>query len=705
MMAGSNQPSGPFSILFEPVAVGPKTLRNRFYATPQCSGFGSDRPNAQAHHRAMKAAGGFALVHTEWCAIHPEADEWPAVTARLWDDDDARNLSLMVRKVHEEGALAGVQLGFNGAHSENLETRRAARGVTQVPSNTFLFHSCFEMTEAEIAELQGFYVNAALRAREIGFDVVNVCVNENAGIPLQFLMRAYNRRQDRYGGSLENRARFLVELLEKLRGALGDSCALSVRLAIETHHEGDLGMRPEHEAAAVVRMADDLVDLWDLEVTGRSMAEWGESAGPSRFHAEGYQLAAVEKVRPLTAKPIVNVGRFVHPEAMVDAVRRGVIDLVGMARPGIADPFLPTKIREGRLDDIRECIGCNVCISRYEQKATIVCTQNATIGEEYRRGWHPERFEVAANADRDVLVVGAGPAGMECALVLARRGMRRVHLVDRGDDLGGHLRWAVRLPGLGEWARVIDYRKVQLGKQRSVTFVPGTELTAADVLEYGAELVVVANGSRWARDGLNGFDHAPVDGADAALPHVLVPEQIMVEEKPIPDGPVLVYDCEGYYVAASLCERLAREGREVTLVTQFDTLAPYMTYTLEAHGMNRVLRELGVTILPQHRIARIDAGGVEGHHVQVPAETVHWPVAATVLCTQRVSETALYRELEADPEALAAADIEGLYRIGDCVVPRIVAESIFEGHRLGREIDSPNPAEPLPFARERLVLP
>ncbi|MBS1883072.1 MAG: FAD-dependent oxidoreductase [Actinobacteria bacterium] len=704
MTRGEAPADGPYAVLFEPVQVGPVTLRNRFYATPQCSGFGADRPHAQAYHRAMKAAGGFAVVHTEWCAIHPEADEWPAVTGRLWDEDDARNLGLMVEMVHAEGALAGVQLGFNGAHSENLETRRPARGITQVPSNTFHFHSCYEMTEAEIVELQGFYVEAALRAREVGFDVINVCANENAGIPLQFLMRAYNRRDDRYGGPFENRARFLLELLERLRGALGDSCALTVRLAVETHHDGDLGMRPEHEARRVIEMADDLVDLWDLEVTGRSMAEWGESAGPSRFHREGYQLAAVEKARSATAKPVVNVGRFVHPEAMVDAVRRGVIDLVGMARPGIADPFLPTKIRENRVDEIRECIGCNICISRYEQKATIICTQNATIGEEYRRGWNPERFEPAADADRDVLVIGAGPAGMECALVLARRGMRRVHLVDRERELGGHLRWVTQLPGLGEWARVVDYRKIALAKLRNATFVPGTELSAADVLEYGAELVVVANGSSWARDGLNGFDHAPIRGADASLPHVLVPEQVMVEGKPVPDGPVLVYDCEGYYMAASLAERLAREGREVTFVTPFAEVAPYMDYTLEAIGMNRLLRGLGVALVPQHRVAEVGVGAVHGHHVHDEAADVEWPVAATVLCTQRVSDAHLFRTLEADPEGLEQAGIEGLYRIGDCFVPRIAAESVFEGHRLGREIDSPDPSEPLGFPRERLLV-
>ena len=153
-------------------------------------------------------------------------------------------------------------------------------------------------------------------------------------------------------------------------------------------------------------------------------------------------------MREATAKPIVGVGRLTNPDLMAEIVRSGVWDLIGAARPSIADPFLPTKIEEGRYDEIRECIGCNVCISKADSGNHIGCTQNATAGEEYRRGWHPERFERAANADNDVLVVGAGPAGMECAIVLGKRGFRRVHLVDAEQPRwAASMRWIPQLPG------------------------------------------------------------------------------------------------------------------------------------------------------------------------------------------------------------------------------------------------------------------
>jgi dimethylamine/trimethylamine dehydrogenase len=363
------------------------------------------------------------------------------------------------------------------------------------------------------------------------------------------------------------------------------------------------------------------------------------------------------------------------------------------------------KIDEGRLDDIRECIGCNVCISRWEIGGPpLICTQNATAGEEYRRGWHPERFSPARNAGNDVLVVGAGAAGMECARVLGERGMRRVHLVDAAGEMGGIMRWVPQLPGLGEWGRVVNYRRVQLAKLRNVELVAGTRLTAREVVEYGAELVVVATGARWATDGLNGDSHDTIPGADASKPWVLTPEQIMVEGKPVPGERVLVYDCEGYFMGVGLAEKLAREGKRVTFVTPLSQISPYSTFTLEAPRLNRLLRGLGVELLAEHMVTRIGERAVAGCHVYATDRPLEWEVGSVVLVTQRVSEDALYRELVANEEGLRANGVTGLYRIGDCVVPRLVADAIFDGHRLAREIDSDDPATPLPFIREHRVL-
>jgi dimethylamine/trimethylamine dehydrogenase len=382
-------------------------------------------------------------------------------------------------------------------------------------------------------------------------------------------------------------------------------------------------------------------------------------------------------------------------------VASGAWDVIGAARPSIADPFLPLKIEEGRLDEIRECIGCNICIPKSDPGGNIGCTQNATAGEEFRRGWHPERFDPAENRDRDVLVVGAGPAGMECAIVLGKRGFRRVHLVEAEREIGGIMRWIPQLPGRGEWGRISQWRTIQLGKLPNVEVLTGLRLDADGVCEYGAELVVVATGARWAADGLNRETHEPIAGADASLPHVLTPEQVMVEGKVPPGKRVVVYDSDGYFMGPDLAEKLAVEGFEVDFVTSLEDVSPFSHETLEQVFLKERLHEVGVRMHRGTTIASVEPGRVAG--AGELGEPFSLEADAVVLVTQRVSDDVLYHELRAEEALLAAEGIEAVYRVGDCVAPQLIADAIFDGHRLAREIDSENPAVPLPFVRERPV--
>ncbi|MBS1881421.1 MAG: FAD-dependent oxidoreductase [Actinobacteria bacterium] len=685
-------------VLFEPVPIGPKTLRNRFYQSPHCTSFGAELPGAQAWIRAIKAEGGWAAVNTEFCSVHPSSDSRPLVSARLWDESDARNLAKMTELAHEHGALAGVELWHGGSIVGNLESRLPARSVSQMTDESLYSTSCYELDKAGIREIQGHYVAAAKRARSAGFDIVNVHGAECGAITQHFLMSKYNRRTDEYGGSLENRARFWSETIEQVREAVGEECAITARLCVDTLNDSPLGIRAGEEAYGFIELTDHLVDFWDLQAGGWVAAEWaGDDAVPSRFAGEFSHREYIEAVRGATKKPIAAVGRFTNPDTMAAAVRAGVIDIIAAARPSIADPYLPRKIEEGRYDEIRECIGCNVCASRFAQGAPIVCTQNPTVGEEYRRGWHPERFEPAANRDRSVLVLGAGPAGMECAMVLGKRGFSAVHLVDERDAIGGSVREISSYPNLGEWARVIQYRQIQLERLANVEVIGKTRLEAAGVLDYGAEIVVVATGARWRADGMNGPTQSPIPGAE--LDSTLTPEQVTAARGEIAAEDVLIYDTDGYFTAVAMAEMLLAAGKRVTVVTPFPTFAQYMAFTGEMFRVNRELRAAGLTVVPAHVVTEIDAGGARGCNVWAP-DPVEWKADSVVLVTQREPLDGVYRELVADPGRLEAEGIEAVYRIGDCVAPRLISENIFDGHRLAREIDGDDPGVPLPYTRE-----
>jgi dimethylamine/trimethylamine dehydrogenase len=683
-------------ILFEPVRIGPKTLRNRFYAVPHCTGFGSEKPASQARFRATKAEGGWAAVCTEEALVSVNSDFWPIFSTRIWDDEDLTNLAVMCDEAHAHGSLAGIELAHGGAHARGRDARVPAVAPSQLTSDYDPFVTPKAMQLEDIRGVQSDWVAAARRSRDAGFDIVYV-YGGHSYLPLQFLSPFYNRRTDAYGGSLENRARFWLETLELVREAIGDECAIAVRLCIEAL--GPAGVELE-EGMGFVGLADHLVDLWDVNVG--SITEWSKDSGTSRFFSEGYQLEWTGRVREVTAKPIVGVGRLTNPDRMAEIIASGAWDLIGAARPSIADPFLPKKIEEGRYGEIRECIGCNICAAGAEYGNQIRCTQNATAGEEFRRGWNPERFEPASNADRDVLVIGAGPAGMECAIVLGKRGMRRVHLTEAEPEIGGLMRWVPRLPGLGEWGRVLNWRAVQLQKLGNVEVITGTRLDAAAVREYGAEIVVVATGARWAGDGVNFVTHDPIPGADASLPHVLTPEQIMVEGKVPPGDRVVVFDADGYFVAPGLAEKLAADGFQVELVTCHDLVSPLSDETLEGPLLRQHLHKAGIGMRTGCLLTGIQPGHLTANdHLGEPVEL---EADAVVLVTQRLSSEQLFLELQGDEDALRTEGVEAVYRIGDCVAPRLIAEAIFEGHRLGREIDADDPAVPLPYKRERLVL-
>ena len=654
-----------YDILFEPVRIGPVVAPNRFYQTPHATGMGYMKPQSSAALRGVKAEGGWGVVCTEYCSIHPSSDDSPHGFVSLWDEDDVKGLALTADAIHAHGSLAAVELWHGGTHSSNRMTRLPLIGPSSRPGKFNLPATARAMDRQDIRELRGWQREAALRAKRAGFDIVYVYAGHDY-MPFQFLSRRSNDRTDEYGGALQNRARLLREMLEDTKEAVGGSCAVALRLSVDELH-GPHGVTSEGEGRDVVAMLAELPDLWDVNVSG----SLGNDSKSSRFSAEGFQESHVAFVKGLTSKPVVSVGRFTSPDTMVSQIKRGIQDFVGAARPSIADPFLPNKIKEGREDEIRECIGCNLCRAANNEAVHLRCTQNPTMGEEWRRGWHPVRIPVR-HQEQKVLVVGAGPAGLETALALGQRGYE-VTLAEKSNSLGGRLLNESALPGLGNWIRVRDYREHMISKLPNVEVFRGSAMGAQDVVDFGADHVVLATGSSWRRDGIGAVQE------DAAkFPNALTPDDVF--KGAAISGPLVIFDDDNYFMGGSLAEKLRQAGHDVTLVTPMATASSWTALTDEQFFVQKRLLEQGFKLVLLH-----------GLKSQVPHETrlaciytereMVVPCETLVLVTGRIADDSLFTELDGR---------HPVTRVGDCLAPSSIADAVYSGHRFAREFGDNN---------------
>ncbi|HVN99080.1 MAG TPA: FAD-dependent oxidoreductase [Steroidobacteraceae bacterium] len=673
-----------YAALFDSVKIGPVTAPNRFYQVPHCTGMGHALPQTLVGMRAMKAEGGWGVVCTEYCSIHPSSDDHPYPFASIWDDGDIGNLAAMADALHAHGALAGIELWHGGSYVANLATRAPTYGVRSALSRTDPIQSQ-RMDRRDIRAFRRWHLEAALRAKRAGFDIIYVYPSHGYLVS-EFLSRSYNERSDEYGGSLGNRMRLMRELLDETRTAVGDRCAVATRFAANGHGDEHLS---EAEAHEVVAALGHLPDLWDVV-----LADYDEEMGSSRFVRQGALEDRVAYVRQVTGKPVVCVGRFTSPDAMLGQLRRGVLDFIGAARPSIADPFLPTKIREGRLDDIRECIGCNICYSNNFRGSALRCTQNPTMGEEWRSGWHPEK--VPAGGGGSVLIVGAGPAGLEAAHVLGKRGYT-VALADAADEAGGRVSRESRLPGLAEWSRVRDYRLGQISRMPNVTLYLGNRVQASDVRDFGAGHVLLATGARWRRDGIGRWHARALPNLAAAS--VYTPDDIL--DGRLPQGEVLVFDDDHYYMGPVLSLKLAAAGARVRYVTTEGRAGAWSLYTQEQERTQRALIEAGVEIEVNTTLDGFD--GAEASLACVFTGRVRRRGAsALVLVTAREPDEALYRELVGEGDgADALPEGPSIVRIGDCQAPGLIANAVYSGHRAARELGGPAAAP----RRERVLIP
>ena len=665
----------PYARLFEPVQIGPVVTKNRFYQVPHCCGMGHVRPRAHAAMRGVKAKGGWGVVSTEEAEIHPSSDLAPYAEQRIWDKKDIPALHLMTEAVHEHGALAAIELTHSGHNSTNLFSRIPAMSPNAQAVNFLYPKQARRMNKKDISDFRAWHRQAALNAKAAGFDIVYVYAGHGMSVAQQFILPDMNNRSDEYGGSLENRLRLTRELLEETRDAIGDSCGIAFRFAVD-ELKGKDGMQFQEEGRAVVEMLAEHPDLWDVNVS-----DWSNDSQTSRYQPEeAYQIPYVGFVKSITTKPVVGVGRLTSPDLMVKLVEGGALDLIGAARPSIADPYLPNKIKEQKTDQIKECIGCNICVSSDNFTVPIRCTQNPTMGEEWRRGWDPEYIKPKIT-DQRALVVGSGPSGLECTVQLARRGYQ-VILAESENELGGRVLFESSLRGLSAWKRVVDNRVHEILQKSNIEVYKESRLKAEHIDELGINNIFLATGSSWRKDGIGRSRRKPIPGLETIT--VYSPEEAVQNYKDI-KGPIVIYDDEQGYLAGVVADHLIAKNIEVVFVTPASVVSPWTDSTLEQKRVQAGLISSGVKIMCNQSISKIENSTAQlecaytGSITELPCETI-------VMVTERISDTTLY-------DSLVQNNLEGKTQynvqiIGDAEAPGLIADAVYLGHLAAQNFEA-----------------
>lgn len=673
-----------FSTLFEPVRIGPVVAPNRFFAVPHATGHSPLMPNGSIGMREMKAEGGWGVVAMQLSEIDPSSDISNLPMEKFWDETDVRSHARMVERVKAHGSLTAIELGHTGLRSRNLATGVPVMSPSCLPIlKPEAPIQAKAMDRADIRAFRASHRTAVARAKQAGYDIAYVYAAHDASLLWHFLSPLYNFRSDDYGGSFENRVRLLREVLEDTCDEAAGEIAIAIRFAVHDFRAGS-PLTFDNEGRAVVEMLSEIPDLWDVNVAG-----WSRDSGTSRFDDEAHQEKYTSFVKQITSKPVVGVGRFTSPDAMVSQIRRGVLDFIGGARPSIADPFLPEKIRDGRVDEIRECIGCNICVASDAYSVPLRCTQNPTISEEWRRGWHPEKIRTTKTR-QSILIVGGGPAGLECAHTLARAGAE-VTLAEREEEFGGRVTLESRLTGLSAWGRVRDYRLQALQQMGNVSLYAGSELKAADAAQFEADHVVLATGATWRDDGFGRSRFSQVPGFAG---EVLTPDDIFCGKRV--EGPVIIYDDDHFYMANALAAHLAMQGTEIHLVCPLPAIAGWMGYTLEQPRVVAQLHETGVRMYPNTSVIEWTNGVLRIERSDTGAEQKPIHAGCLINVSARLPRSELRDEI-GEFEDLGPC----IHSIGDCIAPGTIQAAVFSGHWMARSLLGDAPAIP---KRERPLI-
>jgi mycofactocin system FadH/OYE family oxidoreductase 2 len=647
-----------YKYLFSPLKIGSTVVPNRIHFAAHMTNYAVDNLISERHiyYYGERAKGGCGLITTEEMGVHPTDHPYDKLVD-VYEPEVIPGFKRLTRKIHEYDKKIFAQLNHNGLQGDSKISRLPLWGPSAGRDPIFR-ETCKAMELEDIQECCAYYALCAKHAVEGGFDGIELQLGHSS-LVRQFLSPLTNRREDAYGGSLENRCRFPLEVIDAVRKAVGPDFTLGIRLnADEMHPRGGL----THEAAKEVAVrleASGQLDFLDLSLGTFYNLFLVEG---SMHTPLGYTVPLSAGMRSVVNLPVFCTNRINDPHLAEKILENGQADMIGMVRALICDPELPNKAMEDRTDDIRNCIACNQgCIARMGLGYRLGCMHNPAAGREKKLGIGTIK---PAEKPKKVVVVGAGPAGLEVARVATLR-KHKVTLFEKEPDVGGQNIIAGKPAGRQEITGVTRWLVSQLNKL-DLDIRLGVEADADMVLAEKPDVVVIATGSR-PKENPFGGEYGP--------PEVVNTVQVLNGEVETGDK-VLLIDLDGHHQATGTAEFLADRGKEVHMITAALFIGSALGPLQDLYLTRNRLANKGVTYTPDIAVLEIQGTLVKGLNVYSNEMIDFKGYDTVVLAAGNISNDDLYHPLK--------GKVPEIHRVGDCVAPRKTDMAIVEGHRIGR---------------------
>jgi len=655
--------AGQYQYLFTPIRIGSTIISNRIVFAAHLTNLAEENmpgPRLTAYY-TERARGGCGLIITEEQSVHPS--DWAyQKLIHGFDPHVIPAYRRMTRAVHDYGTKMFAQINHNGMQASSIYSRRPVPGPSPMVDPIHR-EMCKELEAEEIAEIVRGYALVVRHVREGGFDGAEL-QSSHSSLIRQFFSPYFNRRTDAYGGSLENRMRFALEVIAAVRAEVGRDFTLGIRLCGDELIPAGLTLEDVREIAHRLE-ATGLLDFINTSVGefhNLYMVEGSMHTPP------GYQLFVSAGIREVVKLPVFCTGRIKDPVQAERILREGLADMVDVVRGQICDPAFTRKAREGRTESIHLCISCNqYCIGRMGLNLSLGCIQTPAAGNELLFPSIVPLRSAKAQPRPTLLIVGGGPGGMQAAKAAALRGYR-VRLYEKQQELGGQVNLLVRVPNrveFGDVSRNLQREILEAGVEVRL----GVEVTAELVEREQPDAVIIATGS------LPGLPTVP--GTD--LPHVATVWQVLQGEKNAQPGEhVLVYDQVGFHQATSVAELLAERGCIVEVVTPQFYVGGDLGITLDLELWYRRVLARGVRLTANHFLASLgpNSATIINNYTGQPRQLEQ--LALAVMAIPQTANDALYQQLQ--------GKVKQLFRVGDCLAPRRVEQAILDGERAARAL-------------------